>query len=763
MKFTTRILHVLVFLMLVSSAGAQSPMGNIKGKVVNSANKEPLGQVSVVLDKTTLGAASGMDGQYVVQSVPAGGYTMKFSYMGFRTFVETDVQVHPGRTTYINAELTETEIDGEEVAVTAGYFHADAVMPVSIYSLNAEEVRRAPGSAGDVSRVLTALPSTAKIADNSNDLMVRGGSPMENAFFIDNIQLPNINHFPVQGATGGPIGMLNVDLIDDVKFSAGGFSAAYGDRLSSVIDIKFREGDREKREVQLDFNMGGFGGAAEGPIGNGKGSWVISGRKSYLDLITDAIGTGVAPRYGDVHGKVTYDLNNANQLTILNIFGRSAIRYKQEDAAELGQSVFGEYEADQNTFGVNWRALWKSRGYSNTSLAYSFVISDDSWFDVNDGKDQLASSYLEDWLRFRHVNYFQVSSKSTVEFGLDATLNSADYDYFFNAYTNRLGITVPRVDVTRDVRFFSTGAFFNYSWQLLNNVTTNWGVRGDYSSQNQKLNVSPRLSTRIQLSGRLSLNAGLGVYYQSLPAIIFTQNREFEHLDHPRATHYIVGVEFLPRADTKISLDAYEKKYENFPLDPSDPTLFVVDEGRSLSSFRFYDHLVDEGQASASGIELLIQKKLAQDFYGLVSASYFRSRYRDYHGVWRDRIYDNQYVFNVIGGYRPNNIWECSLRWSYAGGVPYTPFDIEQSQDYNTGVIDQSHINDARYPDYHTLNIRVDRRFFFQNSSIVAYLSLWNAYNRKNVAVYYWNEVKNEPDQYYQWSFIPIGGIEWEF
>ncbi len=763
MKIQKSLVLLLAVFIFSSILGAQIPKGTLKGKVVNSATKEPLIGVNVILDGAALGAATGTDGFFVVENVPAGSYKVTFMYMGFSNLVKTDVQVNPGRISFINAEMKETIVEGEEVTVTAGYFHEDAAEPVSIYSFNAEEVRRSPGSAGDVSRILMALPSAAKVADNSNDLMVRGGSPMENAFFIDNIQLPNINHFPVQGATGGPIGILNVDLIDDVKFYTGGFSAAYGDRLSSVVDIEFREGSREKFESQLDFNMSGFGGLAEGPLGNGKGSWILTGRRSFLDMITGAIGTGVAPRYGDVHGKLTYDLNASNRLTVLNVFGASAIKYKQDEAADLGQSSFGDYFANQNTFGLNWRTLWKSRGYSNTSLSYTFVKSNDDWYHVNDGKNQQASTYYEGWLRFRNVNYFQVDKKNKFEFGLDASMNTANYDYTFNEYTTRLGDVVPSVDVNKDVRFSTGGLFFNYSWQPMEKLTTNWGVRADYFSHNKSMAVSPRLSARLQLNERIALNAGFGEFYQTLPAIILTQNSEFKELNNPKATHYIVGMEWLATSDTKISLEAYYKKYENFPLDPSDPSLFVVDEGRSMSYFRFYEQLVDEGEASAHGIEFLIQKKLAKDFYGLISASYFRSRYRDFNGVWLDRVYDNQYLFSVIGGYKPNNKWEFSLRWNYAGGVPYTPFDIEQSTKFNVGIIDQSRINEARYPDYHTLNIRVDRRFFFQSSSIVAYMSLWNAYNRQNVAMYYWNEVDNEPGEYYQWSFIPIGGIEWEF
>ena len=215
--------------------------------------------------------------------------------------------------------------------------------------------------------------------------------------------------------------------------------------------------------------------------------------------------------------------------------------------------------------------------------------------------------------------------------------------------------------------------------------------------------------------------------------------------------------------NTMLTLEAYDKQYRNFPLEPNDPSLFVIDDGSFGSYYRVYRNLQDRGKASSRGIELLLQKKLAADFYGLVSASIFSSRYQDYNGVWRNRVYDNQFVFSAIGGYKPNNKWELSLRWNYAGGIPYTPFDVELSTQANAGVIDQTQILAQRQPDYHSLNIRVDRRFNFNNSSLIAYLSLWNAYNRKNISRYYWNTYTNELATAYQWSLIPIFGLEYEF
>ena len=196
---------------------------------------------------------------------------------------------------------------------------------------------------------------------------------MENSFFIDNIEIPNINHFPSWGSTGGPIGLLNVDFIQDVNFYSGGFSSVYGDRLSSVMDIQFRDGNRDEHDIQFDLNMGGVGMISEGPLLNGKGSWMFSARKSYLDLLVDAIGAGVVPKYSDLQGKIVLDISPKNKLTILGLAGFDKYESDKEDSLEAGDPGYGYFHSREYTVGMNWFSLWSKNGYSNTSISHSYV------------------------------------------------------------------------------------------------------------------------------------------------------------------------------------------------------------------------------------------------------------------------------------------------------------------------------------------------------------------------------------------------------
>jgi len=238
--------------------------GTISGQVTDAESHAPLIGASVVIEGTPWGAAVDGQGRFAITGVPVGGYTIVFSSLSYRPLAKTDIIVRPGRISFVDVALHLQPIRLKGTQVRAAYFADPPAPATSSIGFTAEELRRTPGAAGDISRMIFGLPSVAKINDIINSLVVRGGNPIENAFYLDNIEIPNINHFPIPGSTGGPIGLLNVDFIEDVQFSAGGFPVEYGDRLSSVMDITFREGNREEIDVQLDANIAGFGFVAEG-------------------------------------------------------------------------------------------------------------------------------------------------------------------------------------------------------------------------------------------------------------------------------------------------------------------------------------------------------------------------------------------------------------------------------------------------------------------------------------------------------------------
>ena len=754
---------VFFFILSLSHVFAQTPKGTIKGTVIDLNTKEELIGANVLISGTTMGASTNENGEFVISNVQVGSHTVRFSYIGYETIIKTDIVVRPGRITFVNVELKPSAIESKEISVTAGYFQNEDASNINAVNFNAEEIKRSPGSMGDVSRILLAMPSTAKVSDDQNDLAVRGGSPTENGFYVDGIPIPNINHFPTIGSTGGPIGILNIDFIENVNFLTSGFSPKYGDRLSSIVDIQYREGNRDKFEMQADLNLSGFGGGAEGPLPGGKGSWMISGKKSYLDLIMDLFfNSGAMPRLSDIQGKVVYDIDKKHKLSFLDIFAQNSEDFNRKDAIDLDSDDYGNIENIQNTAGLSWRALWSNNFYSVTSISHSLTTFTNEFYKVTNNELTYNGKNIEQSINFRNTNYLQFSLNSKLEFGTELNFANGEYDYIRASDTTNLGTVNPTFVVNKTINPAKTALFFNYIVTPLERLTISLGLRNEYYSLNEMTTTSPRFSISYDINDICKVYANGGIFYQQLPMVLLSQKKEYETLDNVKARHLGLGLEYLLSEDTKLTLEVYDKEYSDLPLDESDPALSVIDGGLTNKDFGNYISLKNMGKAYTRGVELLIQKKLAKDIYGLVSSSYFRSRYQGYNGKWYNRVYDNKFIFSVIGGYKPNEEWELSVRWTYAGGCPYTPYDIAKSKAAKRGIINQNMINAQRYPAYHSLNLRIDKKFYFSKQSIDLYISLWNAYNRKNVADYSWDSEKNAQEASYQWGLLPIIGVEYE-
>jgi hypothetical protein len=745
--------------------GQESKTGAIRGVVSDATTKSPLIGANILVSGTTLGAVSNMDGEYAFHKLAVGAHTLRISMVGYEARTMVDVIVKADRITFLDIPMLQKLVEMAGVTVKEGFFSQVQDQPVSSLSVSYEEIRRAPGSGGDVSRILFGLPSVAKVNDQTNNLVVRGGSPIENAFYIDNIEVPNINHFPTQGASGGPLSLINVDFINNVNFYAGGFNSLYGDKLSSVMELGFREGNKKEFDGQLDFNLAGIGGVAEGPLG-AKGSWLASVRKGYLDLLVKTIDVGstVAPNYGDYQAKIVYNVSNKHKLSVLAVWGYDHNDPDHETAVENDMQYYGRQDIYERTTGVNWQALWGMKGFSNVSLSYTSNRFQEDFKETNTQLPLVSNHSTEAALKFRNVNTFRPHRRHTVDFGLDAKSLYNRYDNRYAGITNATGSDIAPMTLQQTWRSAKSGAFANHTMILKPWWTTQLGVRYDYFSYSRNGHVSPRFSTTLHVSDLTSVTASAGLYYQNLPAILLLQNPDAKAMADPKAVHYVLGYSRLLSENTKLTVEAYLKAYDHFPMDPSQPGLFMLDEIFYRYAF-FYSHsqLLDSGKADTKGIELTIQKKLADKFYGLVSAAYSRARYKGLDQTWRNRVFDNRLLFSCEGGFRPNKSWEFSGRWIYAGGTPFTPLDLQKSAETHREVLNERRINSERYPAYQALNLRFDKRFNFYSSNMIFYLSVWNIYNHKNIATYFWNEAEKKQDVIYQWGALPIFGLEYEF
>lgn len=759
------LLTVMILLMVFSLKGDETSVeryGVIHGVVSDMDTHAPIPGVEVRVKGLAQKTVSDAKGIFHFDRVPVGTVVLEFTHEQYAAMSKPDIVVKSGKPIRVIMELS-FQLK-ESVTVKGGFFSREETQQSSLSVMTNEEIRRNSGSGGDISRVISALPSIARVNDMVNSLVVRGGSPSENSFFIDNIQIPDINHFTTPGSTGGAIGLLNVDLIRDVRFYAGGFPVQFGDRLSSVMDISFREGSREKIEMQAGLDMAGFGLTGEGPLFNKKGSWLISLRRSYLDLISNAISMGdIVPRYSNFQGKVNFEPSAYTQLTLLAVAGIDTVKWEREMAIEDGNSDYGGIDGSLYTVGLNWRQVWKRGGYSNTSFSVSGIRNASNFYDTDSGESSYSNTTRELQLNIRSVNHFRINPQLQFQCGLELQRAFDDLEYKLPGYTDLWGNQVPDESLVRDLLSWYSGGFAQFTWDPFQKITFKLGGRIQYSSCTDRASFDPRAAFSWQVSANLALNASFGIFRQNLPLTLLNQNPACRDLKTPLARHFILGLSQLLGSGVRLTIDAYYKDYDHFPVDPDQPGAFYVDELIYGGDYMPHQVLIDNGKARSYGVELSLQKKLAEKIYGMVCASWFRSRYKDFNGIWRNRVFDNRVIFAVEGGYKPDHRWELSLRWTYAGGTPYTPFDIEKSTAFESGILDLSRINGERNPSIHSLNVRCDRRFYFKKTNLILYLDIWNAYNQKNVGFRYWNNDENRPDVIYQWRFLPIFGVEFEF
>ena len=744
-RITTRLcLWALTGLLSVAHAGAAQKtevFGEIKGRVLDHETQKPVAGVRVSIIGTDREMRSDSNGAYALSDIPVGYYALSFEQDGYYPDTRTDVIVRSGRTTFINVNLLAVRPIHEEVSVTADFFPTAPDKPVSQMQFNTEELRRNPGAAGDVSRALYDVPGIIKADEEANDLIVRGGSPMENGFYVDNIFFPNINHFPQQGASGGNICMLNMDFIESLEISTGGFDASYGNRLSSVLDIRFREGNRERFNGQVNLSIIGYGAQLEGPLPGGKGAWMFSGNRSYLDVISKALDSDNPSDFYDVQGKISYDLGPSDHISFLGVGGGSRTDYDPE----------GREKFDYLTAGFTWRHLWGAKAYSDTSISYSFINGRESEFLESEGALHEEYDYGNESLTFRNVNRLSLSSSLRLVFGAEAqNLRFRNWDDY--------------EEVERHLSGSSAGAFVTAVVYPFANFSLSPGIRLDYLPFSERFHLSPRLSFDWILTPRLSVNGAFGVYFQQMPLFLIQQDPGNASLRDPRARHLVLGMKYLFAADTQLTLEAYDKDYSDFPMAPRYPYYFVVDDVNGDSDrFWFFGPLIDAGKATARGVEITVQKKLARKLYGLVSFSYYRARYRDLMGTWRNRLFDNRFIFCLSGGYKFSRNWELSARWIWSGNKAFTPVNEELSTEHGIPWVEFKDIMAGHLNDYRNLSLRIDRRFQFRKSNLVVFAGAWNVFDHENELYRFWDSVGNSYLSGYMWGTIPYIGLEFEF
>ncbi len=735
--------NVLLGLLFIIPFVTFGQSGVIKGQATNDVNNESIIFANVIVLNSTIGTTTDENGFYTIDGLEPGLYDIQISYLGFKTETKFEVEVLNNKPTVVDFKLVEDGETLDEVTIKADAFKKTQESPVSLRTIGITEIKRRPGGNRDISLVVQSLPGVTTTANFRNDLIIRGGSPNENRFYLDDVEVPNINHFATQGASGGPAGIINVDFIREVDFFSGAFPSARGNALSSVFQFKQKDGRDDRLGFTATVGAQDLGLTLEGPIGD-KTTFLFSARRSYLQFLFRALELPFLPIYNDFQTKIKYKPNNKEEWTFI---GLGAID-NFELNLDAGKNESGRYILDflpvnnqwSYTNGVVYKR-YQDYGYSTFVLSRNMLNNNTIKYLGNDEstEDNLLLNYtsreIENKLRAEQVIQ---SGAYRWSFGAGTEFVKYSNETFNKIFTNN---GAEDIEFNVDLNFWKYYSFGQVSRDWLSGrMTTSVGVRMDGNSFSSEManpldQFSPRASLSYKLTDQWAFNFNTGIYYQ-LPAYTVLGYKEgdvFVNRENGakfiRAGHLVGGLEYNTTQSSRITLEGYYKDYSNYP--------FLLRDKISLANVGGDFGVVGNepstptNEGRAYGLELLYQQRLFKGFYGILAYTLGWSEFTDEEGNYVPSSWDSRHVGNMTVGKQFKNNWEVGLNWRFQSGLPYTPdsedSDLVQNWDRNFRAYpDYSQLNTLRLDPVNSIDIRIDKKFYFDKWSLNIYADVRN-------------------------------------
>lgn len=714
----------------------------IKGVVIDKSTRQPLEFVNVLVVGLGIGASTDTNGNFLITQVPPGIYRLQASFLGYKTELTPEYRVNHV-TPYVQIELEEENASLNEVVVTASPFQKVPESPVSLRVIGLQEIEKAPGANRDISKVVQNYPGVAfSPIGYRNDLIVRGGGPSENRFYLDGVEIPNINHFSTQGASGGPVGLIDADLIRSVKFYSGAFPADKGNALSSVLDFSLRDGDMERNSLKATLGASEVSLSSNGHIGN-KTSYLVSVRQSYLQALFKILGLPFLPAYTDASFKIKTRFDSHNELTLLGLGGIDRMKLNlgiEGEDAEYMLSYLPEINQETYTVGGVYRH-YSQRHVQSIVLSQSYLNNRNVKYRDNDESSEenltlrLGSIEQETKLRMENTSSWSVWK---VKAGFD--LNYSRYKS--NEYRKVFANVLREYDYHTDLSLWRWGMFASVDYAAPDkSFTASMGVRTDGNNYSDKMKelwrqLSPRLSVSYRLIEGLTLSGHVGLYYQlpSYTALGFKgEEGEYvnRHLDYISVSQESLGLSWTPNENMELSVEGFYKLYGHMPFSLSDQIPLSC-KGNDYGTIG-NEALSSEAKGRSYGMELMFKWLLTQKLNLSSSLTIFKSEFKDGdQGSYVPSAWDNRFILNMSGTYNFPKHWSLGAKVSCIGGSPYTPYDVEKSslvEAWNVqgrAYYDYSRYNQERLPVFGQLDVRVDKTFYLKKCMLGFYLDIQN-------------------------------------
>jgi hypothetical protein len=765
--YTRRYALVITAIILYLNLYAQNT-GSVSGRVLDKLTQKTLPAASVYVEKTNKGTVADSTGYFRITGVNAGTYNIIINSVGYRLQTLFNVSINSGNEFFFTIELEQELSKLTDVVVTASKRTARAASletPLSVQRLTSEEIKSNPGGNFDISKVIQTLPGVGGGSQGGgfrNDIVIRGGGPNENVFYLDGIEIPVINHFQTQGSSGGPQGILNVSFIEDVKLSSSAFDARYDNALSSVFQFRQRNGNPNKLQGNVRLSATELAATFEGPLSkNKKTTFLASARRSYLQLLFSAIDLPIRPNYWDFQTKITSQLTKKTTLSFIGLGAIDAFRF----AAIKNATPEKLYIINSNptinqwnyTAGISLRTLI-SNGYLNLALSRNTFNNAINRFEDND--NPVPSEQILAYNSRETENKFRLDVNKNIngwKIAYGAMLQLVEYsNSTYNVIRRELrdennNVVQPElvVNFTSPINnLWRYGAFAQASKRIFNNrVGISGGVRTDMNSfttngSNGLQTLSPRISLSYVVASRWTINASIGTYYKLPPYTILSfaenaGNLVNKNSKYQRNNHYVIGAEFLPKDDLRFTVEGFYKQYSNVPVS--------VRNGISLANLGSdFNVLGNEavqtnGKGRAYGAEFFVQKKLTNRMFGILSYTWYKSEYSGANKKLIASSWDNRQLLSATFGYKFKRNWELGLKFRYQGGAPYTPYDEAASRlnylSQGEGIFNYNQLNNLRLRGFNASDVRIDKKWNFRKTTIDLFIDVTNWYVAKSQGV----------------------------
>jgi hypothetical protein len=730
--------------------------GRLLGRVVEPGTRAGIGAVRVRLEETGAAVLSGTDGRFEFDQLAPGRYTIVAALEGFVPSDAVVVTLADGDerrieieyTLRISSDVTARRPDNVEPAPIAGAVRT---------ALDSRAIALSPGGLEDVYRVLQTRPGVAASMDDRNDLLVRGGGAIETATRIDGFDIPNPSHFGAQGGSGGGLGALSPWVIEQATLEPGGFSVQFGERASSIVDIRIRDGNRTRFTGAAGAGVGGVMALAEGPLAGGRGSWLVSPRRSFLELVFERGTAEAVPKYADAVSKVDLLLSERHHLDLLAFGARDDIDAR---SSRDSHQVLRDRQLVAMA-GVSLASQW-TRATSTTLVASFDTMEVDATLYNSKGQVDGADHGIERELRLRAELRRRAGERAEIVAGAGVTRALLSYDLTDEAFRNGYNNLVSPVRAHRQDRAHSENAFGELTAAPVSWLRATAGARVDDPATGDGLFVSPRASAEVRLARALRATASWGVYRQAIPYIWIGSDPRNARLDPITSRQATAGLELEPREGLRLTVEGFDKRYENYPVDPAVPSRVLVSAAADFES-PFVGQLWGGGRVRARGVDAGLSERLWRRLEASAAYSYWRVTAAGLDRVWRPGDYDIRHQGRLEAAWRGGRRWSVGASWRLATGRPYTPYDTAASIKAGSGRYDVTRINARRYPAYHRLDARADWTLLVGRAVFVLFAEIDNAYDRRNVYFYDWDSKARTADPSYQWGRMPVAGVRVEF